>query len=428
MRREALACAVVFAITLLSHLTYEFLSEGDYFYPDSFTYLTPALSVLHGLGFTTDGGPETLRTPGYPMFLLPFLALNASLAAIVAANHLLDALLAAAVYILARRNGARRFAAIAAALIIAFDTITIHYANKILTETLSATLVLVVFVIVMHRRTLGWLIGAGLLCGALVLVRPVAILYFGVVVLWLAWNHVRPVVATAFIVSAIALPVAWASRNAARTGVFTISSIAAINLLSYRAAAALAIEDGGNFNTRLEARQKELDAVVAKRVIAEEGVESPEELSNADLSRYESAVARPILLHHPRGVALITIRGFFVNMADTDWGSLAEVVDDELIPEEATRIAVHVWTWLVWIVAIAGLAMLWRHERKQAALIAATIFYFLFMAAGGEAEGRFRVPVIPLMALAAASLTPHRTLRSKSMTRVVLDETHHAIP
>ncbi|HEY8847641.1 MAG TPA: hypothetical protein VIO12_00005, partial [Thermoanaerobaculia bacterium] len=66
MRREAVACAVVFAITLLSHLTYEFLSEGDYFYPDSFTYLTPALSVLHGLGFTTDGGPETLRTPGYP--------------------------------------------------------------------------------------------------------------------------------------------------------------------------------------------------------------------------------------------------------------------------------------------------------------------------------------------------------------------------
>jgi hypothetical protein len=190
--------------------------------------------------------------------------------------------------------------------------------------------------------------------------------------------------------------------------------------MSYRAAAALAIEDGGDFNTRLEARQKELDAVVAKRVIAEEGVESPEELSNADLSRYESAVARPILLHHPRGVALITIRGFFVNMADTDWDSLAEVVDDELIPEEATRIAVHVWTWLVWIVAIAGLAMLWRHERKQAALIAATIFYFLFMAAGGEAEGRFRVPVIPLMALAAASLTPHRTLRSKSMTRVVL--------
>jgi len=232
MRREAVACAAVFTITLLSHLTYQFLSEGDYFYPDSFTYLTPALSVLHGLGFTTEDGPETLRTPGYPMFLLPFLALKASPGVIVATNHLLIALVAAAVYLLARRNGARQFAAIAAALILAFDTITIHYANKILTEPLSAALVFLVFVIVMRRRTLPWLCVTGFLCGALVLVRPVAILYSGVIVLWLAWNRVRPIAITAFLISSITLPIAWASRNAAQTGVFTISSIGAINLIS----------------------------------------------------------------------------------------------------------------------------------------------------------------------------------------------------
>lgn len=412
MRREAVACAVVFAVTLLSHLTYQYLSERDYFYPDSFTYLTPALSMLHGLGFTTDDGPETLRTPGYPVFLLPFLAVRAPQGAIVGANHLLDALLAAAVYWLARRNGARPFAAIAGALIIGFDTITIHYANKILTETLSATLVFAVFVIVTHRRTLSWLVTAGLLCGALVLVRPVAILYFGAVMLWLLWDRVRPMVVTAFVVSAILLPVGWASRNAAKTGVFTISSIGAINLMSYRAAAALAMEDGGDFKSRLAARQKELDAVVAKRVIAAEGVETEEELSSAELSVYFSSVARPILLHHPRGAALMTIRGFFINIIDDDWDALAEVVDDDLIPEEATRMAVHVWTGVVWIATIAGLVTLWRRDRKQAALIAATIFYFLFMAAGGESEGRFRVPAVPLMALAAASAVQARDSRT----------------
>src|SRR6478672_7169927 len=125
MRRDEVACALVFAITLLSHLTYEYLSQGDYFYPDSFTYLTPALGLLHGLGFTGEDGPETLRTPGYPIFLLPFLATGAPQGVIVGTNHLLDAILAAAVYWLARRNGARRFIAIAGALIIAFDTITI---------------------------------------------------------------------------------------------------------------------------------------------------------------------------------------------------------------------------------------------------------------------------------------------------------------
>ncbi len=403
MRREAVACVAVFAITLFAHLTYEVLSDGDFFYPDSYTYLTPTLSVLHGLGFTSDDGPETIRTPGYPMFLLPLLAMKASPAVIVGINHLLDALLAALVYLLARRNGARRFAAIAAALILAFDTITIHYANKILSETLSAALIMAVLLIVMNRRTLGWLITCGLLCGALVLVRPVAIAFFGVVMLWLAWAGVRPFVLGAFVLSAVALPFGWATRNAAKTGVFTISSIGAINLMAYRAAAALAIEDGGDFHTQLAKRQKELDAVVARRVIAGEGVDSSDELSSADLAGYESAVARPILLHHPEGVALMTVRGFFINMFDTDWDALAEVVDDELISEDVTRIAVQVWTWLVWIVSTAGLVMLWRRDRMQAALLAGIIFYFLFMAAGGEAEGRFRVPVIPMMALAAAS-------------------------
>lgn len=403
MRREAVACVVVFAITLFAHLTYEFLSDGDFFYPDSYTYLTPALSVLHGLGYTSDDGPETVRTPGYPMFLLPLLAMKAPASVIVGVNHLLDALLAALIYLLARRNGARRFAALGASLILAFDTITIHYANKILTETLSAVLVVAIFVIVMHRRTMGWLLASGLLCGALVLVRPVAIAYFGVVMLWLAWSGVRPLILAAFVLSAVAMPFAWASRNAACTGVFTISPIGAINLMSYRAAAALAMEDGGNFHARLEKHQKELDAIVARRVIAAEGVEGPNDLSSADLAGYHMAVARPILLHHPRGVALMTVRGFAVNMFDTDWDALAEVVDDELISEDVTRIAVHAWTWFVWMVTIPGLVMLWRRDRRQAALVAATIFYFLFMAAGGEAEGRFRVPVIPMMALAAAS-------------------------
>lgn len=395
---------MVFAITLASHLTYEVLSDGDFFYPDSYTYLTPALNLLHGKGFTTEDGPETLRTPGYPLFLMPFLALQTSPAIIVGANHLLDALLAVAIFVLARRNGARRWIAIVASLILAFDTITIHYANKILTETLSATLIFVIFVIVMHRRTTGWSIAAGFLCGALVLVRPVAIVYFGVVMLWLMWMRVRLIAIVAFIVSAIALPIGWGSRNAAKTGLFTISSIGAINLMSYRAAAALAMEDRGqgDFRQRLERRQKELDKIIAQQVIEKEGVESPDELSSAELAPYYSAMAWPILLHHPRGAALVTLRGFFVNMIDTDWDALAEVVDDELIEEEWTRAAVYVWTYSVWIVSVAGLVLLWRRDPRQAALIGATIFYFLFMAAGGEAEGRFRVPVIPLMALAAA--------------------------
>src|SRR5712691_1619247 len=218
MWRERATIALVVLIVLATHLTYEYLSDGDFYYPDSFTYLAPSLSMLRGLGFSTEGDPETLRTPGYPVFLLPFVAMKAPAGAIVAIQHLMDALLAAAIYILARRNGARRSAAFAAALILGLDTITIHYANKILTETLSAVIVFSIFVIVTHRRTLPALILTGLLCGALVLVRPVAILYFGVVILWLAYVRTRPVAIVVFAAAALLPPLAWASRNAAHTG------------------------------------------------------------------------------------------------------------------------------------------------------------------------------------------------------------------
>ncbi len=403
MWRERATIALVVLIVLATHLTYEYLSDGDFYYPDSFTYLAPSLSMLRGLGFSTEGDPETLRTPGYPVFLLPFVAMKAPAGAIVAIQHLMDALLAAAIYILARRNGARRSAAFAAALILGLDTITIHYANKILTETLSAVIVFSIFVIVTHRRTLPALILTGLLCGALVLVRPVAILYFGVVILWLAYVRTRPVAIVVFAAAALLPPLAWASRNAAHTGVFTISSIGSSNLLMHRAAGALAMEDhGGDFAARLNARQHELQKIVDDRIKSQEGVDDPFDLNTADLAPYYSALARSILVRHPRGAMLVTLRGLAVNIADTDWDALAEVVDDDLIPEEATKIAVHAWTWALWLVAIAGVVVMWRRDRPLALLIAATIFYFIFMAAGGEAEARFRVPVVPLMAYAAA--------------------------
>ncbi len=409
MRRERALAALVFLVVLATHLTYEYLSQGDFYYPDSYTYLTPALGILHGQGFTTEGQPETLRTPGYPLFLLPFLALKAPAGAIVATQHLLDALLAAAIFVLARRNGARAWIPFAAALILGLDTITIHYANKILTETLSAVTVFAIFAIVIHRRSVSWLVFAGLLCGALVLVRPVAIVYFAVVMIWLAYMRVRPIVIGAFVAAAVLLPLAWGTRNAAQTGVFTISPIGSNNLLMHRAAGALAIEDGGDFKTALDARQQQLQRIVDAMIEEGEGT-TPDDLGSEDLARYYSALGREILLQHPRGAMLVTLRGFAVNMIDTDWDALAEVVDDELIPERATEIAVHVWTWFVWIAAFAGLVMLWRRDRAQALLVAGTVFYFLFMAAGGEAEGRFRVPVMPLVAYAAAFILAYHPI------------------
>ncbi|MGZ4779856.1 MAG: hypothetical protein ACXV5L_11700, partial [Thermoanaerobaculia bacterium] len=50
-----------------------------------------------------------------------------------------------------------------------------------------------------------------------------------------------------------------------------------------------------------------------------------------------------------------------------------------------------------------GMVSLFRTHRYFAVLLVATVLYFLLISAGGESEARFRVPVMPMIAIAAAA-------------------------
>ena len=52
--------------------------------------------------------------------------------------------------------------------------------------------------------------------------------------------------------------------------------------------------------------------------------------------------------------------------------------------------------------AVIGAAALWRRDRDLAAMIIATVVYYLLISAGGESESRFRVPVVPQYMIVAA--------------------------
>src|SRR5256885_106967 len=167
--------AIVVFIVFAANFAYFIASNGDYTFPDSQTYLAPAHYLMHGEGFISEPEvPETIRTPAYPIVLIPFLAITSSLVPIVVVQHLLNAFLAVALYVFVMRRMQSRFAALAAALLFALDTPTIHYANKVLTETLFTVALFALFLLVLKQRT----IAAALLNGLLVLIRPVAILWF----------------------------------------------------------------------------------------------------------------------------------------------------------------------------------------------------------------------------------------------------------
>src|SRR5438132_13989147 len=73
--RNRLDLAIVFGVAVLANFVYLYFSNGDFYYPDSFTYLAPARSLLHGLRVDDASGEiETIRTPCYPLLLALFRA------------------------------------------------------------------------------------------------------------------------------------------------------------------------------------------------------------------------------------------------------------------------------------------------------------------------------------------------------------------
>ena len=376
MRRFDLA--IIVAVAAVANFLYLFCSNGDYFYPDSITYLGPAKMLLSGHGFAIEPGlPDLLRTPVYPLFLAAF---GAHVLPVIVFQHLLNVALAVAIYVFALRQG--RFVALAAAIVFAVDPPSIHYANKALTETLFTVLLFVVFALAGRAPVM-----SGLLTGVLVLTRPVAIAYFVV----LAVLRGRRRATAIFVVAALVLPLAWAVRNRVVGGDFTVSTIGAANLLMYRAAGAMAIADEGDFEKDLIIEQRDLEQEVNDLM--------PDDATQGVRAKQYRALAWRVILQHPGAFALLTLRGLLVNVFDSDWDAVMIV---SRLESRTIQIALDVFVAIVSALAVLGVVVLWRRDRALAMLIAGTVAYFLLISAGGESEARFRVPVVPQIAIAAA--------------------------
>ncbi|MEA2337725.1 MAG: hypothetical protein QOE82_1732, partial [Thermoanaerobaculia bacterium] len=392
--KSRIEIAIVAVIAAATNFLYFALASNDYFFPDSFTYIAPARSFLHGLGFTNSSAMiDTLRTPGYPLLLAMF---GLRVVPVIVFQHLLNVALAVAIYLLVMHRLGDRVVAIAAAILFAIDTPTLHYANKILTETLFTALLFVVFALVVYARKLPL---AGVLTGVLVLIRPVAIAYFVVVALCLALRRVPFRTIAIYVALALVLPIGWGLRNLHHTGVFTISSIGGINMLTYRAAGALAIEDDGDFDSDLNDEMQGLQESADDEIQSRLHIPDAEELPDAVRSKYYSEIAWRVLRQHPRGAVLVTMRGLLVNLFDSRWEGL-EIVSR--FPTDIVRRALDAFTAALFVFAVLGAVALWRRDRNLAAMIIGTVVYFLVISAGGEAESRFRVPVMPMYVTAAA--------------------------
>jgi hypothetical protein len=363
-------------------------------------YIAPAENLLAGHGFTDAvGNPDTLRTPGYPLLILPFLWAHLDLKYLIAFQHLLRVLIVLATAVFAfRLTGSRRLS-LWAGLLLCIDLPMLKSANSVLTEIMFTVVLGVVLILLWHESKHAQspgllLLVSGLLAGAFVLIRPVGLLFFlpGAVYLMLVRRPYKFRAALIFVLSFLCIPLLWATRNYRQTGYFTVSSISGYSMLQCRAAGVLAIDDPGEFYANLERRQNEVDALACRDWERAHGRDCSQ-MTIPEQSQYYSNYGSKIVFQHPFAYVKLATRGVGMTMLTGSPASLSGITGMKF--NLAARLLL-IYTVPSFCLALFGLKEFWSTNRAFFWLAALVCVYFVGISAGAESFSRFRVPIIPI--------------------------------
>lgn len=396
---------IPFSMAVVLHVALAILVEPRVEIDSAFYRTQAEALVAQGASLDAAGEPETRYTPGYPLFLAAFLAGGLGYTGAMAAQHLIwIALVAAAMWLTLRASGSP-LAAAAAGLITALDLPGVQSSISVLSETLAAATlagaVCCTFAAIraaVPSAVVRWAVLAGVLAGATALVRPIAILLgvpLAMAILIGADRHRRIAAAGALLAAFAVLPAFWIARNARETGVATLSSLAGINLLHFRAAGTLAIRDPGGIDANLGRRQNELEQMACSEL--ESKYQRPcASISWAERSGVYADTAWPILLGDPFATGRQAARALGMIVLGGSASLLSELTG---VSERAARLLSLAYTVPLAALAALGIPYWWRRNRAFAWLVLLVLVYMFGMALGAEAYSRFRVPVITLYAI-----------------------------
>lgn len=388
--------------------------------------------------------PDTWRTPGYPLFLAAIMLLGGGTpAALIVVQQLLSVANVLLLFGIARQHMSDRRAAIAAVLFLA-EPFHLFYGLWLMATTLFVTLLLLAWhawQMAIGRRHWAWGAWLGVLCGMMVLVRPVALLVPVVVlggVLGLHWYRRRstnpPVVPgakaiLAYVLACVVVLTSWMVRNRVVAGHFALSDQSGVVLAYFKATEVVLWREGRTADRYVETSLDPARATESHRVWDRIDAELAERLPGLTddqraslhwwnlaqgnkttvdsfaISRALSRIARADLMESP----LSTIACYM-----TRCGSILTFpLDLALRPPTggpAKRVPRGAMASLYVLLCLAVVVSL---GRRRGTLVNA---YFplagtaaLLLATTPQIDPRFRVPMIPLLILVALLPRTRRT-------------------
>jgi 4-amino-4-deoxy-L-arabinose transferase-like glycosyltransferase len=392
--------------------------------PDSPSYIAPALSLATEGSFKTAQQPEIFRTPGYPAFLVAsgFTGpLGYGIAQIL--QVLLDVLLIYLTFALGVRLVSPA-AGLWAAGFQACSLVAMLSSVKILSDGLFAFLMTAAILLLVRYLEEGKLrlvmMAAGVTAAA-TYVRPVGFIFVPIVVLVLLFQRGRIVRVAAFVLVFAGLVAPWFVRNYLTVGYAGFSSVSDHNLLFYEAAGVWAKSHG----LSTEKAREKLDMIYRQRLEVEK-IEpgSPQAMRMqrqmgggillaypATFLRVHSATSLNSLL--PAGTGLLEMLG----VTSGSRGTLSVLHTAGLWAATKYYFGSNITAMLLMVPDVAFLVIqylaisaygLWQLRLRglnwgpAGWLIVLTILAFVLVG-GPAAVPRFRLPVEPLLNLAAGA-------------------------
>jgi 4-amino-4-deoxy-L-arabinose transferase-like glycosyltransferase len=393
-----------------------YLKRGEVDLGDSQQYLLLGASIRHRLSYTWNHEPNTFRTPGYPL-LLAVLGNNMLTILIV------QALLAGLTVLMTGLIGNRLFnprVGLLGASLLALDVPSIFLSGTVMSEvlfTFSAVLAAALF--------LGWsrdrrrkacegkpsrilsAAAAGLVLGFAALVRPVALFAFvpfGLVLV--ARRNWRGLVL--MLVTFSALPGIWMARNYCHYRRPNLTSNGGYNLLYANAAAVI----GDEQHTTWDVERLRL----ARDFTSKLATDNPLELADAMTRKAVS-----IILHDPLRYAWICLRGVprviagiksddlvRRTLAANETATQGSVLLNHDYGPRGVGLAIWLLAGFELLTAVGGfllaLVSLGLRRRRTETLLLVFVGLYFVAAALPFTDGRFRVPAMPFLYLAAATV------------------------
>ncbi len=400
--------------------------------PDTASYVEPARELIASHRFFTDGAPEIIRTPGYPLLLTAGLLLGRLALITIGFQIVLSCFTVYMVYRTSRLLFEKEQIALVAAALYAMEPLSILYTSTLVAETLFAAVVMIWVYYLMrylrHQSPVDVFV-TGVALSASVYVRPIGYFLPILVATALAvWALVGPLHDKrrrlahigVFALTCLGLIGPWQLRNKVETGYAGFSAISSENMYFYLAASVLAAKQHVSFYEM----QNQL-GYQDERIYLQQ---HPEQTNwpPAQKFNYMSGEAEHILLDNPLTYARIHFEGMlravldpgsteflkFFHLYPKQGGLLGVLVDQGVVKTTRTLLLnspVMFWSnalllpmQLVYL-SCACIVLFSKRMMFDPTILAVLLIlsYYLVISGGPAALGRFRQPIMPIICVLA---------------------------